>query len=368
MDKKQSKNLVYDPVILFTVMLLVGLGLGAVYSSSAHLAAERMGDSFFFLKRQIMFSLLGFALLILAKNIDWDLSKRTVYLLLLFNLCLLVLLFIPGFGHEAGGACRWFRLWGGFSFQPSELTKISLVIYMAYSMSKKTSDLSQLSKGLVPHLIVVGLFMFLIALQPDLGTAVILCCWLLILLFIGGVKIRQLLVVSIIGALALWGMIAISDYRIDRILAFLDPFADPRGYGYHIIHSYYAFGSGGLFGNGIGGSIQKLFFLPEAHTDFILSIIGEEVGLLGVILILLLFTLLIMRGIKVALNAPDLYSTYLALGLITMIGLQVMINMGVVMGLLPTKGLTLPFISYGGSSLVFNFLSIGILLNISSRS
>ncbi len=357
----------YDYMILIPVVLLIGLGLVIVYSASAHLAEHRLDDSYFYLKRQAMFCIVGVGLMICAKNIPCTLYSKLVYPLLIISFCLLILLFVPGLGHKVGGACRWFRL-GGFSFQPSEFVKFTLAIYMAYSMSRKGSDMELFSNGLLPHLLMSGLFMLLIVLQPDLGTAVIIGCWLMIVLFVGGVKLWQLFSVLGVAALVVWRLILHAEYRMHRWLAFLNPWDDPEGIGFQIIHSFLAFGSGGLFGTGVGSSKQKLFYLPEPHTDFALSIAGEEIGFIGVAVIVVLFGLLIMRGIKIALDARDLYSSYLALGLICLIGLQAAVNMGVVMGLLPTKGLALPFISYGGSSLVFNLLSIGILLNISSRT
>ncbi|MDY6973330.1 MAG: putative lipid II flippase FtsW, partial [Thermodesulfobacteriota bacterium] len=338
-----------------------------VYSSSSHQAAHRLGDSYFYLKRQALFGVLGLGLMILAKNIPCTLYSKLVYPLLLISFCFLFLLLIPGLGHRVGGAARWLRF-GGFSFQPSELAKFSLAVYMAYSMSKKVSNMETFSKGLLPHLLMAGGFMLLIVLQPDLGTAVIMGCWVLVLLFVGGVRIVQLFSLLMLASAAVWWLIRQADYRVNRLLAFIDPWDDPQGIGYHIIHSFLAFGSGGVLGAGLGNSKQKLFYLPESHTDFILSIAAEELGFLGVTVIIVLFGILIMRGIKIALDARDLYSSYLALALTCLIGLQVLINMSVVMGLVPTKGLTLPFISYGGSSLIVSLFSVGILLNISSKT
>lgn len=367
MAKNKSIISGYDYVILIPVICLVGLGLVFVFSASSHLAEHRLGDSYFYLKRQTLFCILGFGLMILAKNIPYKIYSKAAYPLLLVSACLLILLFVPGFGHKVGGASRWLRL-AGFSFQPSELAKFSLAIYMAYSMAKKGSDMGSFSKGLLPHLLLAGAFMLLIVLQPDLGTAVIIGFWIVILLFVGGVKFLHLFSLLLVSAPILLWLIMHADYRLKRWWAFINPWDDPKGIGFQIIHSFLAFGSGGIFGTGLGNSKQKLFYLPEAHTDFILSIAGEELGLLGVSLIIVLFGILIMRGIKVSLNAPDLYSSYLAFGLTCLMGLQVIVNIGVVMGLLPTKGLTLPLISYGGSSLVLNLLAIGILLNISSRT
>jgi cell division protein FtsW len=366
MAAKQSVSSGYDYIILTPVILLVALGLVLVYSASSHLAEHRMGDSYFYLKRQSIFCLIGFLVMILAKNTPSNFFLRLAYPLLLLSACLLVLLYVPGFGHKVGGATRWLRL-GGLSFQPSELAKFSLAVYMAYSMSKKATIMQSFSRGLIPHIVLAGLFMGLIVFQPDLGTAVIIGCWLLIVLFVGGVKFRHLLGLAILSAPVLLWFVYHADYRLKRWWAFINPWEDPQGIGYHIIHSFLAFGSGGIFGAGLGNSKQKLLFLPEPHTDFVLSIAGEELGFLGTLAIIVLFGLLIMRGIKISLGARDLYTSYLAFGLTCLIGLQVLVNMGVVMGLLPTKGLTLPLMSYGGTSLVLNLLGIGVLLNISSR-
>ncbi len=367
MALKQSETGGYDYFILVPVIALVGLGLVLVYSASSHSAALRIGDSYFYLKRQALFCLIGLGGMIMAKNIPCAVYSKLVYPLLVASVVLLVLLFVPGFGHKVGGASRWLKV-GAFSFQPSELAKFSLVVYMAYSMSKKGSNMEVFSTGVLPHLLVAGVFMLLMILQPDLGTALIIGCWLLIVLFVGGVRLRHLLgLILLSGPIVLW-LVWRVDYRLKRWWAFINPWDDPRGIGFQIVHSFLAFGSGGVFGAGLGNSKQKLFYLPEAHTDFVFSVAGEELGFLGVSIIIILFGFLIVRGIKVALGSRELYSSYLALGLTCMLGLQVLVNMGVVMGLLPTKGLTLPFFSYGGSSLVLNLLGIGILLNISSRA
>jgi cell division protein FtsW len=293
-------------------------------------------------------------------------EKHPLYTLPKFSLALLVLLTIPGVGVKVGGATRWLRF-GPISFQPSELAKLSLAMYLAYSMAKKGPNMVSFSKGLSPHLLVAGTFIAFILLQPDLGTSVIIGSWVLILVFVGGARFHHLLSIFFLSAPILLWLIWQADYRLKRWWAFINPWEDPQGLGFQIIHSFLAFGSGGIFGVGLGNSKQKLFYLPEPHTDFILSIVGEELGLIGFAIVILLFSVLIIRGIKIALNAPDLYGSYLALGIITFIGLQVMINAGVVMGLLPTKGLALPLISYGGSSLIVNLLGIGILLNISTK-
>jgi len=367
MAEKKTSDSGYDYMILIPAILLITLGLIAVYSASSNLAEHRLGDSYYYLKKQVLFCMIGVGLMVAARYIPCTLYGKLVYPLLLISVSLLALLWVPGLGRKVGGACRWIGF-GGVSFQPSELAKFSLAVFMAYSMSKKGKDMGTFSRGLLPHLFVAGLFMGLILLQPDLGSAVIIGGWILIALFVGGVRMYQLFSILLLSAPVLIWLVWQADYRVKRWLAFLNPWEDPRGIGFQIIHSFLAFGSGGVFGAGLGNSKQKLFYLPEAHTDFALSIIGEELGLVGVSAVIALFGVLIAGGIRAALKAKDLYSSYLAVGLISFIGLQVLINMGVVMGLLPTKGLTLPLISYGGSSLLITLASIGVLLNISARS
>ncbi len=357
----------YDYMLLIPTLILIVLGLVIVYSASSNIAAHEYLRPYFYFERQFFYCAFGLLMLMIARNIPCTLYARIVYPMLCLSIILLLLLFVPGIGHKAGGATRWLHI-APFSFQPSEVVKFTLAVYMAYSMARKGSDMKYALTGLVPHLIVVGIFIGLIALQPDFGTCVILGMWLFIMLFVGGARIFHLLLLLVPVLPLMWLAVMNSDYRLKRWLAFIDPWKDPRGIGYHIIHSFLAFGSGGWFGVGLGNGKQKLFFLPEPHTDFILSVAGEELGFAGVAIITVLFGIIIIKGIKVALDARDIYSTYLSLGLTIMFGLQVIINMGVVMGLLPTKGLTLPLISYGGTSLVLNMFCIGVLLNISSRS
>ena len=356
----------YDLFMLVPTLLLLTLGLVAIYSASSFVAADKMKDSYFFLKKQAIFCLLGIFIMILAKNIPPKFYRALTYPLLLISFILLVLLLIPGLGTTIGGACRWLRL-AGFSLQPSEFAKLSLAIYMAYSMAKKGKEMSSFSKGFLPHLFVIGSFVLLIMLQPDLGTTIIIAGWLFIMLFVGGLNPLYLLATIMLSIPAIGWLIFKADYRLNRWIAFLNPWDDPQGLGFQIIHSFLAIGSGGIFGVGLGNSMQKLHYLPEPHTDFILSILAEEFGFLGLSAVVILFSILILRGIIIALDARDLYSSYLAMGIITFFGLQVLVNMGVVLGLLPTKGLTLPLISYGGSSLLMNLLGIGILMSISAR-
>lgn len=367
MEPKKTPHYGYDPVLLISVMLLIGIGLVAVYSASSILAEARYGDHYYYLKRQTVFCLFGVMLMILAKNINYLFYRKLVYVLLGSVFLLLVLLLVPGLGIKVGGAQRWIKF-GFISLQPSEAAKLSLAIFMAYSMSKNVEHMGTFLNGLLPHLLMAAIVIALILLQPDLGTAVIIGMWVLILLFVGGVHLGQLLVLLGLMTPAVFYLISHTAYRLHRWWAFLNPWEDPHGFGFQIIHSFLAFGSGGLAGVGLGNSKQKLFYLPEPHTDFVAAIIAEEAGFIGVSVLLILFALIVIRGIKIALNAPDLFGTYLALGISCMLALQVMVNMGVVMALLPTKGLTLPFISYGGSSLVISLISMGVLMSISRKA
>ena len=364
-EKRNPVSTGYDYGLLIPAMCLLFLGLVMVYSASSPLADHRMGDSYYYLKKQALFCLLGIGLMLVAKRTPVTFYLRLAYPLLGLSYLLLIMLFIPGIGAKIGGAHRWIRL-GWLTLQPSELAKFSLVIYMAYSMAKKGNQMTSFSQGLVPHLLVAGAFMALIVLQPDLGTAVIIACWLLVLLFVGGVRITHLLVIFLALAPGVIWMILRADYRLKRWLAFINPWEDPKGIGFQIINSFLAFGAGGPFGVGLGNSKQKLFYLPEPHTDFVFAIAAEELGLVGTAAIIVLFGILIARGVKVALDAKDLYSTYLAFGLTSLIGLQVVVNRAR-SRVLPTKGLTLPFISYGGSSLIMNLLWWAVLLSISAR-
>jgi cell division protein FtsW len=266
---------------------------------------------------------------------------------------------------SAGGSTRWIRL-GSFSFQPSELARIALVIYLAYSMERKADRIKDFSIGFVPHVLVLGAFMILIFIQPDFGSVFILGTLTWVLLFIGGVRFWQLFASLLVILPVAYFFLINAEYRAKRILGFLNPWEHSSDAGYQIVHSLMAFGTGGFWGTGIGKGYQKLFYLPEPHTDFIFSVIGEELGLLGVLIIIGLYGWIIIRGIAVARSAPDLFGAYLAAGLTIAMGLQIVVNMGVALGLLPTKGLTLPLLSYGGTSLLLNMASIGILMNISA--
>ena len=364
---KNNSQSGYDIKLLFPVLFLVGMGIVMVYSASSTLALKEFGIDYYFFKKQTFFSLLGILAMVSCRHIPLKLFCSMAYPLLILAFLLLIAVKSSGFGVTAGGSTRWLRL-GFFTFQPSELARFSLVLYLAYSMSKKMDKLKDFSVGFLPHVIVLGIFAILIFLQPDFGSVIILGAITWIMLFVGGVRILHLLTPLLILLPALYMFMINAPYRFKRIMSFWDPWKYPTDEGYQMIHSFMAFGTGGIWGTGIGKGYQKLFYLPEPHTDFIFSVIGEELGLLGVLVILLLYFVILWRGIGIAINADEPFGSFMAIGLTIAIGLQVCINMGVTLGLLPTKGLTLPFLSYGGTSLLINMASIGVLMNIGASA
>ncbi|MDH5752359.1 MAG: putative lipid II flippase FtsW, partial [Deltaproteobacteria bacterium] len=353
----------YDLILLGAALLLALLGILMIYSASIPLSDRMFGNGFVFLRNHLVHMTIGLAGMALAMRVPYQ--RWEAWMPFLLGLCffLLIVVLIPGLGHQVGGARRWLRA-GPFNIQPSELVKLTLIFYVASYLTRKPDQVTQFLRGLVPNLTVMGIFLALVVMQPDFGTMVLIALTLLTMIFVGGARPAHLFVsilgFSVIGA---W-LVASRSYRMKRILAFLDPWQDRLDSGFQIIQSYLAFGSGGWLGLGLGDSRQKMFFLPDAHTDFIFSILGEEMGLLGVLGTMLLFSLFLYRGFRAAINCPDDFGRYLAFGISTLFTLQIMINMSVVMGLIPTKGLPLPFISYGGSSLVVSLFMTGILLNV----
>ena len=354
-------------VILFVPVILVGLGIMMIYSASSIAAAERFHDGMYFLKKQALFGLCGIGCMLVMMRIPYGFFKRCAYPLWGASIGLLVLVLIPGIGVKVGGAVRWLHL-GPLSFQPAELAKLSVVILLAYCLAKKENErLKDFSIGVLPHLLLVLPLCLLIVVQPDFGTCMMIVVLLFVMLFAAGIKKRFVLGLGSIGLIAAGLLIAAKSYRMERLMTFLDPWKDSTGAGFQIVQSFLAFGSGGFFGAGIGRGTQKLLYLPEPHTDFILAVIGEEMGFIGVVFVIGLFVTIMACGIKIAMNSYDLFGTYLALGIIVLIGLQTVINMGVVMGLLPTKGIPLPFLSYGGTALLVDMSCMGILLSISEQ-
>jgi cell division protein FtsW len=353
-----------DHTVLIVTVTLALVGLVMVFSASAVVAGNRFQDSGFFLKRQLAWLTFGFLLLHLASRIDYAWWKRLSVPLLGLMTVLLVMVLIPSLGVAAKGARRWLRL-GPISIQPAEMVKLVMVIYLAAYLTKKEERLAIFSSGLLPALIVVGLLSGLVLMEPDLGTVVVLGLVMVGLLFLGGARISHLLALGLCAVPVALVLVLGSSYRRQRLMTFLAPWRDASDSGFQITQSFLAFGSGGPFGVGLGEGKQKLFFLPEAHTDFVLALVGEELGLVGTGAIILLFALFVVRGFQIAARARMPFGRYLGMGITLLIGIQALVNACVVTGLLPTKGLTLPFVSYGGSSLVVSMVGVGILLSIS---
>lgn len=354
-----------DTTLLLVAVTLTCIGVVMVYSSSAIMAAEKFNDGFYFLKRQMIYALVGFLLMIAATYFKYQNWRGIAVLSLLASIVLLSLVFVPGFGVRVGGAMRWLRL-PGLTLQPAELVKLGLVLYLAHSLTRKKEKVRSLTKGYLPYMIVLAILLGILLLQPDLGSAMIIAGVALSMLMVAGVRWLYILPTVLMSLPVLYFLVMQVDYRRRRIMAFLDPWDDPFDTGFQIIQSLVAFGKGGVLGQGLGIGEQKLFYLPEAHTDFIFSVIGEELGLVGVVVVTALFLMVILRGIRIALNCQDPFGRNLAFGLTMLLGLEAFVNVSVCMGLLPTKGLALPFISYGGTSLVVSLIAVGILLNISS--
>ena len=362
-----SRSFSYDVGLLFPVLFLVGIGIVMIYSASSALAMKKYGSDYYFLKKQIVSGVLGIALLIACRHIPYRLYRVMAYPLLAVALVTLLALKLTPLAYTAGGSTRWLHL-GPVTFQPSELARFAMVIYLAYSLSKKQEMIKAFSIGFVPHVVVLGILSGLILLEPDFGSVAILAAVTWIMLFVGGVRLLHLSAALLVLLPAGYMLMMNASYRLKRIMTFLDPWQYSSDQGYQIVHSLMAFGTGGIWGTGIGKGYQKLFYLPEPHTDFIFSVIGEELGLVGVVVILALYGLVLYRGIRIARGAQDTFGALMALGLISAIGLQVCVNMGVALGLLPTKGLPLPFLSYGGTSLLLSMASVGILMNIGSKA
>lgn len=355
----------YDLIIMLMAIALTCFGVVMVYSASNIMADKRFHDGFFFLKRQGLFAVVGLLMMLVVMRIDYHVWKKFAVPALLLCLVLLVLVLIPGIGGKAGGSSRWIKILPGFNLQPSEMAKLALIMYMAYSLDRKQDKVKLLASGFIPYMIVLMFLISLLVLQPDLGGALTLAAVAMTMLFAAGTRLTYIISMFLL-AMPLLAIKLSKGYHKGRIDAYLDPWSDPAGKGFQIIQSWLALGTGGVFGQGLGEGKQKLFYLPEAHTDFILSVVGEELGFLGVIVIIGMFFLLVQRAMRIAVAAPDTFGRFLALGIAVLFGIEATVNMGVVTGLLPTKGLALPFISYGGSSLMISLFAVGILLNISS--
>ena len=357
-----AKGRNYDIGVILSVVFLTAIGVLMVYSTSSVYSMENFGDPNYYLKRHAMYLALGLLGMFAVMSVDYRVFRKLVYPAYILGIVLLVAVLV--IGKDVGGARRWIDL-GPFSFQPSEIAKYLLVLYLAHSLTKKRDKVDSFVVGFASHILVAGIYVILVLLEPDFGTATTMIAVLFSMMFIGEVRFRYLVPLGLVSVALLTVAVLTKGYRMRRITAYMDPWQDPLGAGYQSIQSFIAFALGGIYGTGLGDSSQKLFFLPQAHTDFIFSIIGEELGFIGVLLVIIGFVVLLVRSLRVSLRAPDLFGCYLVFGCVVLIALQAGMNMAVAVGLFPTKGLTLPFISYGGTSLITSLTAVGVILNVS---
>jgi cell division protein FtsW len=361
MDKRK---LTPDFVIVAAILLLLSIGVLMVYSASAAFAYHKYGDAFYFAKRQLLFAALGVFLMFWIAQLDPKKFREWAKPGLILCFILLVIVLIPGVGILRNGARSWLGI-GAFSIQPSEFMKLAMIAFLARMYSRPDYQITHFWTGFIPGLSLLVAAFGLIMLQPDLGTGTVLMGTGLALIFSAGARLKHILAFLMLGVAGFAGLVLAAPYRIQRIVAFLNPWQDPLGAGYHLIQSLYAIGPGGLMGLGLGMSKQKHLYLPEPHTDFIFSILAEELGFLGAATVILLFAVIVWRGIRIAIGSSDLFSSLVSAGVTAMIMIQAMINIGVVSGTFPVTGITLPFLSYGGSSLTLTLAAVGILLNFS---
>lgn len=364
MSAKTQKK--FDYILLAAVIALVLFGLVMVYSASYYSAEQTYGDKFFFLKKQVVGAVLGGGAMVALYFTPYSFLKKVKYPALIVSLALLALVFVPGLGVSNYGAQRWIKL-PGATIQPSEFAKFGFVLFAAAYMSEKPERMRTFL-GMLPVLLAGGAICVLIILEPNMSITMCVGLVMLLMLFVGGIKIKHLLIVFLPALALIPVLIIMEPYRLARLAAFLNPWASPLEEGYQLIQSFYALGSGGWFGLGLFSSRQKYNFLPFAESDFIFSIIGEELGFVGCILVIIVFLIVIIRGVKIAWNAPDRFSSYLAAGIVSVIAVQLLINIAVVTGSIPPTGLPLPFISAGGSSLIVFMGGAGVLLNISKTT
>lgn len=355
-----------DFVLFITTLALVGIGLIMVFSSSAVTANLRYDDAYYFFKKQFMWAVISIFVMIVVMKINYLRLKEIALPLMVIALVCLVLVLTP-LGTEIKGSNRWIML-GPFNLSPSELTKLAIIMFMARSLDNNIDKIKSFQQGVLPYLLILAVVAALIMAQPDLGTSCTIAGTVFFLLMVAGARWSHLGMIAAAGIAAIVSAIVLAPYRMERWIAFINPWKYAGDEGFQIIQSLYALGSGGLFGMGLGRSRQKFFYLPEQHTDFIFAILGEELGFIGAFVVVMLFMLFAWRGFKIALNAPDNFGSILAAGLTIVIVLQAAINIGVVSGVLPVTGITLPFISYGGSSLLFTMAGVGLLLNVSRYS
>jgi cell division protein FtsW len=360
-----ARTLKYDKVLFTATLLLVCASIVMVYSASAIVALERYQQPYLFVTRQVMWAVLGLALLAVAMRVDYRTYRNDAFVWMLLGVVAVMLIGVL-FSGPINGTRRWFGF-GGLGIQPSELAKIACVLFTALILERRMHRIDELSYSLLPIGIVVGLMVGLILLQPDFGTAMSLLLIVAAMVFAAGLNYRYLVGAALVTLPAVYLVLVSAPYRRRRLLAFWDPWADPLGDGFQIIQSLIAVGTGGVFGRGLMEGVQKLFYLPEPYTDFIFAVIGEELGLIGATGVLACFCLIGWRGLRIALRAEDSFGSFVALGVTSMIVVQALVNMSVVLGLMPTKGIPLPLVSAGGSSLLISLLGMGVLLNISQH-
>lgn len=365
MKNKNKKP--FDFWIFASVILLLSLGTIMVFSSSYYFSATTVGDSFHLLRPQLLYMALSIIVLIVTMNFDYRKWGKLSPLILMVCIGLLILVLIPGVGKELNGAQRWLII-AGQSLQPSELAKLSLIIFLSFSLSKRKEVLQSFTKGLFPYLLLIGLVAGLVIIEPHLSGALIIVITACIILFCAGAKISHFVAIALPGIIGVIGLIVFEPYRFDRLKAWMDPFKYKMDEGWQTVQSLLAIGSGGLFGRGLGKSMQKYLYIPEPYNDYIFSILAEELGYVGSVFVMLLFLVFIWRGIKVAMNAPDIFGSLMATGITSLIGVQFLFNVAVVTNSMPSTGISLPFFSYGGTSLMFLMFGVGILLNISRFS
>ena len=337
-----------------------------IYSSSYIWAKYKYNNPYKYLISQSIFFFIGLIIILILKKVDYNFYKRNANKILLISFILLILVLIPGIGSLRNGSRSWISL-GLFNLQPSEFSKISLIIYISKYLSNNDKDIKNIKKTIFPILLVISIFLLLIMLEPDFGQAFVITLSLILIIFISGTKLSFFIKCFILGLLGIVALIIIAPYRLARIVSYLNPWVDPLGSGFQIIQSLYAIGPGGLLGLGLGNSIQKHFYLPEPQTDFIFAIISEEFGFLGVLIVCTLLFLIFYKSLKISMSSKDLFSKYLTFGLSSQIIIQSTLNLAVVTGLIPVTGITLPFISYGGSSLLVSMISIGIIMSVENK-
>lgn len=364
MPVKKSNSM--DFTLLITVLVLLAIGVAMVFSASSISAQLKYGDQYFFLKSQGAYAILGIIVMMFLSKVDYKILGKLAPLMVIISFVMLMLVFVPGIGLKLNGAWRWIKI-GPLTMQPSEFAKFAMVLYMAKSISTRKEKIRTFTYGVLPYIMLMGIYCFLIVLEPNKSMAMIFVLLTFTLLFAAGTKVWHLGIWGLPLVPAAFYIIMKEQYSLNRVTGYLDPWADPLKTGYQAIQSLLALGSGGIFGLGLGNSRQKFFYIPEPQNDFIFSIIGEELGFIGTATIIILFLLLIWRGMRIAINSPDSFGCLLATGIVSMVGIQVALNIAVATVSIPTTGVSLPFISSGGTSLLFVMANMGILLNISKH-